>query len=82
MGNTVSAADLAAAQILYPNTPIHKFRHSQFQDFGDEIPEECPMHRKHKITESGCPVNHGQDDINPLNMVSGYLIIVPNYYIL
>lgn len=69
MGNTVSAADLAAAQILYPNTPIHTFKHRKFHDFGGEIPEECPMH-KPVFRESGCTVNQGQDDVNPLNMVS------------
>lgn len=69
MGNTVSAADIAAAQILYPNTPIHTFKKRKFHDFGGEIPEECPMH-KSLYVESGCPVKQGQDDINPLNMVN------------
>lgn len=75
MGNTVAAADLAAAQILYPNTPIQGFKHPRFHDFKGEIPEDCPMHKKHQstYTESGCPINQGQDDINPLNMVRKFL---------
>lgn len=78
MGNTVSAADLAASQILYPNTPSYHYKHKKDYNYGGEIPEECPMHQKHKIVkDSECPVNHGQDEINPLNMVS-YLSIVYN----
>lgn len=74
MGNTVSAADIAAAQILYPNTPSHHYKHREFFEYGGEIPEECPMHQKHKtINDSGCPVNQNQDDINPLNMVIYYI---------
>lgn len=69
MGNTVSAADLAAAQILHPNTPIFTFHHPSGRDLSGQIPEECPMHQKYKSIESGCPVNQGQDDVNPLNMV-------------
>lgn len=69
MGNTVSAADIAASQILHPNTPS-QHKHKQFFEYGAEIPEECPMHQKRKtLTDSECPVNQNQDAINPLNMV-------------
>lgn len=31
-------------------------------------PPECPMHKKENKSDSGCPVQHG-NDINPYNMV-------------
>lgn len=71
MGNTVSAADLAAAQIIHPNEPIKFPYHPETEVFrGKEIPEECPMHKKSKPVSSECPVNHGQEEVNPLNLVS------------
>lgn len=72
MGNTVSAAEIAASQIVHPNsaheqnTTKHDF-HKQFSyDFRTgQIPPECPMHRPKGASE--CPVNQGE--VNPLNMV-------------
>lgn len=61
MGNTVSAAEMAATQILHPNTTPSNFKY----DYAN-IPAECPMHKQ---LHSECPVNNG--DINPLNMVCG-----------
>lgn len=63
MGNTVSAAELAAAQIIHPNVEAHK---DNIHKYSGEIPPECPMHRQRA---SECPVQHGKDDVNPLNMV-------------
>lgn len=75
MGNTVSAAELAAAQIIHPNDPEiqkssvphhHHNRHNF--DIKGGYPEECPMHKKQPAA-SECPVGGGQGDINPLNMM-------------
>lgn len=68
MGNTVSAAEMAATQILHPNTPTQDYtKYYGVQYSGKDIPPECPMHKKQASSE--CPVNHGSD-VNPLNMVS------------
>lgn len=71
MGNTVSAAELAATQIIHPQTPtLEKPDHTKFLQSGyamGDIPPECPMHKKQ--TASVCPVKEGTDDLNPLNMV-------------
>ncbi|KAJ8984801.1 hypothetical protein NQ317_003716 [Molorchus minor] len=66
MGNTVSAAEIAASQIIHPNDPIkHKpYNHSKAST--GNYPAECPMHRK---AESECPIQQGKGDINPLNMM-------------
>ncbi|GJQ80293.1 hypothetical protein Trydic_g12177 [Trypoxylus dichotomus] len=75
MGNTVSAAELAATQIVHQQTPTasppHKPDHSKFIQ-GDyargDIPPECPMHKKRAASE--CPVGGGGGDIvDPLNMM-------------
>lgn len=68
MGNVVSAAEVAATQIVSPNDSFnHKTATSHaFYGAGD-IPPECPMHQKRARSE--CPVQHGSGDINPLNMV-------------
>ncbi|XP_044268606.1 holocytochrome c-type synthase [Tribolium madens] len=68
MGNTVSAAEIAATQIMHPNTTLHQNakKHEFHRSFTHgEIPPECPMHRPKGASE--CPVNHGE--INPLNMM-------------
>ncbi|KAK9696441.1 Cytochrome c/c1 heme lyase [Popillia japonica] len=71
MGNTVSAAELAATQIIHPQTPtLEKPDHTKFLQSGyamGDIPPECPMHKKQ--TASVCPVKEGTDDLNPLNMM-------------
>jgi len=74
MGNTVSAAEIAATQIIHPNArspreesklpPDHPPVHAHYGS-GD-IPPECPMHKK-VPADSGCPVKH--DEVNPLNMM-------------
>ncbi|XP_023018707.1 cytochrome c heme lyase [Leptinotarsa decemlineata] len=71
MGNTVSAAEIAAAQILRPNDPIEKHRHIDIHKFEGEIPPECPMHQKSKSKtfSSECPVGGMSDELNPLNMM-------------
>lgn len=74
MGNTVSAAEIAAAQIIHPNEPIEKHSFVQYsaeQHNTADIPEECPMHKKHQPAASECPVQHdNNNDINPLNMMT------------
>lgn len=67
MGNTVSAAEIAATQIVHPDVyeKIKDLPNNHPQIYGGaEIPPECPMH---KPARSECPVNH--DGVNPLNMV-------------
>lgn len=65
MGNTVSAAEIAATQIIHPQS--QKVSHTSKSNYsGQEYPPECPMHQK-QTHISECPVNH--DGINPLNMV-------------
>ncbi|ENN75386.1 holocytochrome c-type synthase [Dendroctonus ponderosae] len=75
MGNTVSAAEVAAAQIVRPNEPVqnasqipHK-HHFDIKNYSGAIPAECPMHKKQEPASSECPVQGGQGDINPLNMM-------------
>ncbi|KAH0820788.1 hypothetical protein GEV33_002003 [Tenebrio molitor] len=73
MGNTVSAAEIAATQIVHPNASaeIHKrgdFEKEQIRAYElKNIPAECPMHKK--IGPGECPINQGQGDVNPLNMM-------------
>lgn len=76
MGNTVSAAEVAATQIVFPNSYADRSKHihtgaEQHKSTGyQDIPPECPMHQKQKAQEQ-CPVNQGkgEDKINPLNMM-------------
>lgn len=79
MGNSVSAAEKIAIEILHkdaepklPNDHHHKhIKHSS----SDEPPPECPMHGKMgkpivvDPAKEECPVGYSKDDINPLNMV-------------
>lgn len=81
MGNTVSAAEMAATQIISPaiaEPAKPKFDHSKLDHKAytqGEIPPECPMHKK-GASASPAPVNTGSSecpvggDVNPLNMVS------------
>ncbi|XP_017778822.1 PREDICTED: cytochrome c-type heme lyase [Nicrophorus vespilloides] len=78
MGNTVSAAEIAATQIVHPNLtasePQKPHHHEHMKQYAQgEIPPECPMHQKAapaKPTAAGeCPVKHDNTDINPLNMM-------------
>lgn len=84
MGNTVSAAERLASDIVHPHAhahPVVAVAHSK----GGVPPPECPMHQKDgaaakppapaaakdDITLTGeCPLGHDKDVINPLNMVS------------
>ncbi|KAJ8945320.1 hypothetical protein NQ314_009269 [Rhamnusium bicolor] len=69
MGNTVSAAEIAAWEIVHPNKPIetHK-RHPDITNYKGEIPVECPMHKATAQAPSECPI-HQEDEVNPLNMM-------------
>lgn len=73
MGNTVSAAEVVAANITHPSnkqTLVPPPNHNM----SGVPPPECPMHQKEaKPSANECPVIHeGVDsDINPYNMVSG-----------
>uniref|UniRef100_A0A6M2DNJ7 Holocytochrome c-type synthase n=1 Tax=Xenopsylla cheopis TaxID=163159 RepID=A0A6M2DNJ7_XENCH len=63
MGNTVSAAEYAATQILQTNEKSNMLQNHD----SNFPPPECPMHQK--VLKSGCPVQQGQSDLNPLNMM-------------
>lgn len=79
MGNTVSAAEIVAAQIVHPtekDTTINKkiipTDHQTKYDMSMEPPPECPMHRgKEKpVLMDGAEIKDGKsDDINPYNMM-------------
>lgn len=69
MGNTVSAAEMVASQLIKPSTQNDRisydntlFPHKDVVT-KHEIPPECPMH---KSRASECPVQH---EVNPLNMM-------------
>ncbi|KAJ9591813.1 hypothetical protein L9F63_001630, partial [Diploptera punctata] len=65
MGNTISAAHMAATQLAGPqDTGISTPAHSHHAFMGSP-PPECPMHKK--VSSDGCPVSG--NDINPLNMM-------------
>lgn len=73
MGNTVSAAEVVAANITHPSnkqTLVPPPNHST----SGVPPPECPMHQKEapKPAAAECPVGYTNDnsDINPYNMVS------------
>jgi cytochrome c heme-lyase len=77
MGNTVSAAEIVARDIMHTEAkpqlpPNHPKIPPQHQMSGNP-PPECPMHQKapsapvQPVLMSECPVKH--DDINPLNMM-------------
>ncbi|KAK9889698.1 hypothetical protein WA026_007081 [Henosepilachna vigintioctopunctata] len=83
MGNTVTAAELTAHQIIN-STPV-VLREDQKSEIklppnhipvstkqlSGEIPKECPMHKEQKFSQERCPIsgNNGPDEINPLNMM-------------
>ncbi|PSN54727.1 Cytochrome c-type heme lyase [Blattella germanica] len=69
MGNTVSAAHMAASQLAGPpenNGPMPAGHPPVHHAFSGAPPPECPMHKQDM--SSGCPVS-GNSDINPLNMM-------------
>lgn len=72
MGNTVSAAEVLAAEITRPITGSTKAHHSDEHMTGVP-PPECPMHKSlapaKPVYKSECPVKQDGNDINPLNMM-------------
>lgn len=73
MGNTVTAAEAIATDIIHPiNDGSTKDKYHHPSSMSGNPPPECPMHQKlapPKPVESECPVKHGKSDINPLNMM-------------
>lgn len=69
MGNTVSAAEAVAANLVHTSAqPI--VPPPNHQTLSGTPPPECPMHQKiAKPAASECPMGHTAGDINPLNMV-------------
>ncbi|XP_075235460.1 cytochrome c heme lyase [Lycorma delicatula] len=80
MGNALSAANMAAAQIVGPVVGVkpdynneegivhQKFHHPPMSD--GKIPPECPMHRTLSVETSGCPVGgDNMSDVDPRNMM-------------
>lgn len=78
MGNAVSAAELAASQIINPNEKVPDYREFDRNYYSSkDIPPECPLHRKQAPPPSECPIHASSkgtstvhDDINPFNMVN------------
>ncbi|KAF5300253.1 hypothetical protein FQR65_LT09208 [Abscondita terminalis] len=72
MGNTISAADAAALQIIYPNTFIYEPSKTKpdlthlLSHRGSTASSECPV--LHTKFAGQCPIQHS-DQINPLNMM-------------
>lgn len=71
MGNVVSAAEIAAMQIVDPNgnhtkTSKNPCFNQQFRQECSSTALECPV--SHKKSFSECPIQHN-NDINPLNMM-------------
>lgn len=83
MGNTVSAAERLASDIVHPTAAAHVHAHVDHSKAGGVPPPECPMHQKgaddavvspppqqQKTLTKECPLGHDKDEtINPLNMV-------------
>lgn len=74
MGNTIKIAEVTASQILQPNNPLYTSQYTHGHSYGDEIPEQCPMHRKSSTDliclSEQCPIlNDDGHGINPLNRV-------------
>lgn len=77
MGNTLTSASIAATKVISPvsQESIPESKQHVHKTFEGEPPPECPMHKPKTeqpaaIGASECPIAHGNDDINPLNMVS------------
>lgn len=79
MGNTVSAAEKVAADIIHPLKEPKPADHQYSLKAGAQPPPECPMHQK-MPSKSECPVNYDKDGINPLNMVRTHTFL--NYFLL
>lgn len=82
MGNTVSAAEVVAANITH-STEKHTLVPPPNHSTSGVPPPECPMHEKDaKPTASDCPVGYtdNKSDINPYNMVcSKCAILIENH---
>lgn len=74
----MSAAELAASQIINPNERVPNYKEFDEKYYSSkDIPPECPLHRKTAPSPpSECPVHAGSknvgtssDEINPFNMV-------------
>lgn len=71
MGNTVTAAEAVAGNIIHPVGTAQGVQHHHGNYKEGVPPPECPMHQKlPPPSASECPVGYGNNDINPLNMVS------------
>lgn len=74
MGNTVTAAEVVAENIIHPVGTSQGVQHHHRGNYKEGVPPpECPMHQKVQpppTSASECPVGYGKNDINPLNMVS------------
>uniref|UniRef100_U5ERG5 Holocytochrome c-type synthase n=1 Tax=Corethrella appendiculata TaxID=1370023 RepID=U5ERG5_9DIPT len=81
MGNTVSAAEIVASNIVHPVNGERPTLagdlpkgHPVVFDKNASPPPECPMHQKQPVQQqavlvSECPIKHEGGDINPLNMM-------------
>ncbi|XP_055527960.1 holocytochrome c-type synthase [Wyeomyia smithii] len=81
MGNTISAAELMASNIVHAEAGALPKRHPPIDPEGrmntgySNPPPECPMHNKlpakseKPVLVSECPVIQDNSDINPLNMM-------------
>lgn len=73
MGNTVTAADIVADNIIHPVQTAQGVQHHHHGNYKEGVPPpECPMHQKVQpppTSGTECPVGYGKNDINPLNMV-------------
>jgi len=73
MGNTVTAAEVVADNIIHPVSTAQGVQHHHHGNYKEGVPPpECPMHQKVQPPPTSgdeCPVGYGKNDINPLNMM-------------
>uniref|UniRef100_A0A1B6E9Z9 Holocytochrome c-type synthase n=1 Tax=Clastoptera arizonana TaxID=38151 RepID=A0A1B6E9Z9_9HEMI len=75
MGNTLTVANFAATQIIRPvpsSIDVTEVKDSHLhKTMEGDIPPECPMHKQKPAAKviSECPVAHGENEINPANMM-------------
>uniref|UniRef100_A0A0K8TST9 Holocytochrome c-type synthase n=1 Tax=Tabanus bromius TaxID=304241 RepID=A0A0K8TST9_TABBR len=75
MGNTVSAAESVASEIIKSRVEENKPRNHQHLVDNSRTgapPPECPMHQKlapPQPAKAECPIKHENSDINPYNMM-------------
>lgn len=72
MGNTVSAAEVVAHELIQTPKELPK-NHVHIASNNSNPPPECPMHQKQAPpppkSAAECPVLHNTGDVNPLNMM-------------